>query len=84
MSNTETSCSANHLTSFGTGWFPAPNKIDFNFIDADFDIEDNLTIFTLILVCLVLWLVCLIYAAVKDRKDLLVIRPHWMKDNEVS
>ena len=41
--NIWTTCNTFHLSSFGTGFFPAPNKIDFDFIKSDFDIEDNVS-----------------------------------------
>ena len=40
-----TYCSSNHLTSYGTGFFKTQNAIDFDFIFADFDYADNMTIF---------------------------------------
>ncbi len=29
-----TGCGVTHLTSFGSGWFPQPNEIDFEFVFA--------------------------------------------------
>ena len=39
--NIWSSCSTLHLSSFGTGFFPLPNKVNFDFISSDFDLEDN-------------------------------------------
>ena len=39
--NIWSSCSTLHLSSFGTGFFPTPNKVNFEFISSDFDLEDN-------------------------------------------
>ena len=39
--NIWSSCSTSHLSSFGTGFFPTPNKVNFEFISSDFDLEDN-------------------------------------------
>ena len=64
-------CSSNHLTSFGTGFFPAPNKIDFEFLLADFDYADNVTILMVLLVTTILFLITLIWAQLKDRKDII-------------
>ena len=64
-------CETNHLTSFGTGYFPVPNNIDFEFLTADFDYADNVTIIMVILVTTILFLVTLIWAQLKDRKDII-------------
>ena len=65
-----TYCETNHLTSYGTGFFKAQNTIDFEFIFADFDFADNVTIFVVILVTLIIFLITLIWAQIKDRKDI--------------
>ena len=67
-------CSADHLTSFGTGFFPEPNKIDFEFLLADFDYADNVTIMMVLLVTIILFLITLIWAQLKDRKDVIDVR----------
>ena len=63
-------CATNHLTSYGTGFFKAQNTIDFEFIFADFDFADNVTIFVVILVTMILFLITLIWAQIRDRKDI--------------
>ena len=32
-------CESTHLSTFGTGYFPMPNQIDFEFIFTDFDFQ---------------------------------------------
>ena len=63
-------CETNHLTSFGTGFFKAQNTIDFQFVFADFDFADNVTIFVVILVTVIFFLITLIWAQIRDRKDI--------------
>ena len=60
----------NHLTSFVSGFMPQPNLIDFDFIFATVSISDNMTIFMLIIVTFIVYLATMIWAAIKDRKDL--------------
>ena len=69
--NYKSFCESNHLTTFGTGFFAAPNSIDFDFITADFDYADNVTILMVILITIIIFLVTLIWAQLKDRKDII-------------
>ena len=64
-----TSGVTNHLTSFATGFFPEPNQIDFDFVFSHADFSDNLTIFILLIVTLLLYFILLIWATLKDKKD---------------
>ena len=79
--NILTRCETDHLTSFGTGFFPAPNHIDFEFIFTETDIADNVTILMVLMITFFLFLVTLIWAQIRDRKDIEDIKPHYMKDN---
>jgi hypothetical protein len=82
--NILTSCETDHLTSFGTGFFPAPNHIDFEFIFTETDVADNVTILMVLIVTFALFLITLIYAQIKDMQDKEAQKPHWMKDNPVE
>ena len=68
--NIWTSCSTLHLSSFGTGFFPTINKVNFEFISSDFDLEDNVTIFMVLLVSVVMFFITLIWATMRDKKDI--------------
>ena len=48
--NVLSQCETDHLTSFGTGFFPSPNKVDFDFIFTETDIADNVTILAVLLI----------------------------------
>ena len=61
-----TQCQTNHLTSYGTGFFKTQNAIDFDFIFANFDYSDHMTIFIVLLVTIILFLVTLIWAQIHD------------------
>ena len=70
----QTQCATNHLTSFGTGFFKTENAIDFSFIFADFDYADHVTIFIVLLVTFIMFLVTLIWAQINDMKDVQKVR----------
>ena len=59
-----------HLTSFVSGFLPQPNVIDFDFIFTTVSISDNMTIFMLIIVTFLVYLSTMVWATIKDRKDL--------------
>ena len=61
-----TQCQTNHLTSYGTGFFKTVNAIDFEFIFADFDYADHVTIFIVLLVTIILFLITLIWSQIHD------------------
>ena len=83
-SNIYSSCESDHLTSFGTGYFPAPNTIDFEYMMVEFDVADNVTIFMVLVVTTVLFVIALIWAKCKDSRDIDEQKPHWVKDNLVE
>ena len=83
-SNIYSSCESDHLTSFGTGYFPAPNTIDFEYMMVEFDVADNVTIFMVLVVTTVLFVIALIWAKCKDSRDIDDQKPHWVKDNLVE
>ena len=61
------------MTSFGTGFFKTENDINFNFNFADFDFADHTTVFAVILVFFILFLVVLIWAQIHDMKDVKMV-----------
>ena len=61
-----TQCQTNHLTSYGTGFFKTVNAIDFEFIFAEFDYADHVTIFIVLLVTIILFLITLIWSQIHD------------------
>lgn len=64
-----TACGTNHCTSFGSAFFPEVNTIDFEFIFAHASFENNLTIYLWLIISFIIYLSCLIYAFIKDRRD---------------
>ncbi|XP_022236746.1 polycystic kidney disease protein 1-like 2, partial [Limulus polyphemus] len=64
-----THCKCNHLTSFGSGFFVTPNTIDFSYVFANAGFADNVTIYMTIIVTLLIYVLLMIWARVKDKKD---------------
>ena len=82
--NLDSTCDADHLTAFGTGYFPAPNHVDFDFIFTETDIADNITLLMVLMVSFTFFLITLIWSQIKDNQDIENQKPHWMKDNLVE
>ena len=80
-SQVTTAGGTNHLTSFATGFFPEPNAIDFDFVFSHASFSDNLTIFILLIVSLMLYFILMIWATLKDKKDNNALPVPVMRDN---
>ncbi|XP_076032915.1 polycystin-1-like [Oratosquilla oratoria] len=79
--NNRTSCSAYHLTSFGLGFFPAPNTINFDLVFANMGFIDNVTLYVTLSVILAFLIVMLIVGRWMDRKDIERRGCHPLPDN---
>lgn len=62
-------CASTHLTNFGTGIVPTNNEVEFDFFIANMGFSDNTTVYTAIMVFLVVYLMTIIWASKKDKKD---------------
>ncbi|XP_071043251.1 location of vulva defective 1-like [Parasteatoda tepidariorum] len=82
--STVTCCACNHLTSFGSGFFIAPNKIDFSYVFSHAGFSNNVTIYATIIVIFSSFILFLIFARWKDRKDLEKLGATPLSDNEVG
>ncbi|KAK4305797.1 hypothetical protein Pmani_022322 [Petrolisthes manimaculis] len=81
---TITTCACNHLTSFGSSFFVAPNAIDFSYVFANAGFLDNLTIYLTLIISLALYFIGLVYARIKDRRDVEKVGVIPLGDNEPS
>ncbi|KAK4300255.1 hypothetical protein Pmani_027526 [Petrolisthes manimaculis] len=81
---TITTCACNHLTSFGSGFFVALNAIDFSYVFANAGFLDNLTIYLTLIISLALYFIGLVYARIKDRRDVEKVGVIPLADNEPS
>lgn len=64
-----TTCSTPHLTGFGTGFLPAPNTVDFDFIIANMGFVDNSTLYAVLILFFALYLIMMLWSRFKDRRD---------------
>ena len=65
----KTACRSSHMTLFGAGFFVQPNSLDFDFIMAEADFTDNVTLYMSIIVSIIAYLSFLIWAKYKDLQD---------------
>ncbi|KAK7019745.1 hypothetical protein SK128_004764 [Halocaridina rubra] len=79
-----TRCTSNHLTSFGAGLFLPPNTIDFSFVFANMGFSDNITIYLTLILCSAIFILLLIYARYKDKKDIEKLGAAPLPDNKVQ
>lgn len=70
-----TAFTTNHLTGFATGFLPQPNTIDFNFVFAHASFQDNMTIFILVILTFIFYFSLMIWATIKDIKDVKKVNP---------
>ena len=64
-----TECASTHLTAFGTGFFPQPNEINFEFIVANMGLIDNSTLYVVLFILVLLYIIMMIWAHYKDKRD---------------
>ena len=57
-----TNCRSDHLTAFANGFFFISNDFDFDFVFANASFEDNLTVYALLIVTLILYLLLTMWA----------------------
>ncbi|XP_064641904.1 uncharacterized protein LOC135496476 isoform X2 [Lineus longissimus] len=81
-SRTKVVCSCNHLTSFAGGWAVVPNKLDFNFIFANLDFAKNPTVYSTLIVIIILYSIGAIICRRADMKDVQRACVNPMVDND--
>ncbi|KFM71583.1 Polycystic kidney disease protein 1-like 2, partial [Stegodyphus mimosarum] len=77
-------CLCNHLTMFGSGFLVAPNQIDFSYVFANANFEDNVTIYSTLIVTFSVYIILVIWARWKDKKDLKKLGATPLLDNDVQ
>lgn len=58
------------MTTFAGGWVVVPNTIDWNFVFSNMDFFKNPTLYITEIVIFVVYIVTVIWARYKDKKDL--------------
>ncbi|XP_071515467.1 polycystin family receptor for egg jelly-like [Panulirus ornatus] len=81
---THTYCEAKHLTPFGSGYFPVPNTVDFEYVFADNGFIDNLMIYLVMIITFSCYIIMLIWARFMDKKDIKYTGVTPLDDNNVE
>jgi hypothetical protein len=69
-----TVCRCNHLTSFGGDFVVPPNTIDFGSVWSKFkSLHENAAVFGTVVSILILYVIVMIWARRKDRKDVIKV-----------
>ncbi|CAF1401522.1 unnamed protein product [Adineta steineri] len=66
----QTQCFSNHLTTFAGGFLVLPSPINWNYVFQNADFSKNKTIYLTIICICILYVLIVIYARYKDKKDL--------------
>ena len=77
-------CASIHMTSFGVGFLPTPNAIDFEYIFANLGFSDNLSIYVVLAVVTTVIVLMLIWAHFMDGRDLIKRGVFPLPDNKVK
>ena len=72
----QTQCFSTHLTTFAGGFIVLPAPVNWNYVFANADFAKNKTIYVTLMVICILYLLLMIYARVKDKKDVQKVRQH--------
>ena len=70
----QTQCFSAHLTTFAGGFIVLPAPVNWNYVFANADFAKNKTIYITLMVICVLYILLVIFARLKDRKDLQKVR----------
>ncbi|CAF4282463.1 unnamed protein product, partial [Adineta steineri] len=80
----ETQCFSTHLTSFASGFVILPESINWNYIFANADFLKNKTIYLTVICVSIIYIILIIYARFKDKKDLEKLGVTPLPDNHQS
>ena len=70
----QTRCTSTHLTSFAGGFIVLPAPVNWSYVFANADFAKNKTIYITLMVVCILYIVLLIFARAKDKKDVQKVR----------
>ncbi|CAF4238484.1 unnamed protein product, partial [Adineta steineri] len=80
----ETQCFSTHLTSFASGFVILPESINWNYVFANADFMKNKTIYLTVICVSVIYIILIIYARFKDKKDIEKLGVTPLPDNHRS
>ncbi|XP_045614675.2 polycystin-1-like [Procambarus clarkii] len=81
---THTICKTNHLTSFGSGYFHSNDTFNYSYIFAAAGFINNLTVYLVLIFTLVWYILMMIWARFKDRRDVQYRGVTALHDNNVK
>ncbi len=70
----QTQCFSTHLTTFAGGFLVLPAPINWNYVFANADFAKNKTVYLTVICVSVIYLVLVIYARFRDKKDVEKVR----------
>ncbi|CAF1517802.1 unnamed protein product, partial [Adineta steineri] len=80
----ETECLSTHLTTFAGGFIVLPAPINWSYVFANADFLKNKTVYLTMIVTSILYIILMIYARFKDRKDFEKLGVTPLADNNKS
>ena len=80
----ETECYAKHLTTFASGFIVLPSSIDWNYVFANMNFIQNKTIYFTLITIVILYILLIIYARYKDKRDFEKLGVIVLSDNQES
>ncbi|CAF4143107.1 unnamed protein product, partial [Adineta steineri] len=80
----ETQCFSSHLTTFASGFRVLPEPVNWNYVFANADFLRNKTIYLTVICVSVIYLILLVYARLKDKRDLEKLGVTSLLDNHKS
>ena len=80
----QTQCFSTHLTTFAGGFVVLPEPVNWNYVFANADFMKNKTIYFTVICVSIIYLILMIYARFKDKKDLEKLGVTPLPDNHSS
>ncbi|UJR19382.1 hypothetical protein I4U23_022512 [Adineta vaga] len=80
----QTECFSTHLTKFASGYLILPEMIDWKFVLANAEFYQNKTIYLTVITVTTIYIILMIYARKKDKKDLEKLGVTPLSDNQSS
>ncbi|CAF4003433.1 unnamed protein product [Adineta steineri] len=80
----ETECLSTHLTTFAGGFIVLPEPINWSYIFANADFMKNKTVYLTMIITSILYIILMIYARFKDKKDFEKLGVTPLADNNKS
>ena len=77
----ETECFSTHLTTFAGGFLVLPSPINWNYVFVNADFIKNKTIYLTVICVCILYILLMIYAHYKDKKDIEKLGVTSLSDN---